>query len=76
MGIETREMTVGENMVGKSFNPSGDIRVDRLKQVFADAIDILVGGESVDHPYTTHAINLIVDAQMASVKCLFLKQVK
>lgn len=73
---ESRTLTIGELLVGKTFNPSGDERVDRLKELFAEAIDILDTVESdgahVDS-YVEHTLNKIIDVQMASVKCLFLK---
>ena len=73
---ESKTLTLGELLVGKTFNPSGDERVDRLKELFAEAIDILDTVESdgahVDS-YVERTLNKIVDVQMASVKCLFLK---
>jgi hypothetical protein len=33
-------MTYGEKAVGLSFNPSGDAKVNELKQLFAKIIDI------------------------------------
>jgi hypothetical protein len=33
-------MTYGEKAVGLSFNPSGDQKVHKLKQLFAEIIDI------------------------------------
>lgn len=35
------EQTFGQKAVGLSFNPSGDQRVNELKQKYADIIDIL-----------------------------------
>lgn len=36
-----RELTFGEKSVGLTFNPSGDQKVQEIKEVFAKAIDIL-----------------------------------
>jgi len=36
-----RPLTVGEVAVGKSFNPSQDPTVDKLKTLYAEIIDIL-----------------------------------
>lgn len=40
MSEEQREMTFGEKAVGLSFNPSGDARVQAIKEAFAKAIDL------------------------------------
>lgn len=37
----TREQTYGEKAVGLSFNPSADPKVDRLKRLYADIIDLM-----------------------------------
>lgn len=37
----SREMTFGEKAVGYAFNPSGDEKVTKLKQLYAEIIDIL-----------------------------------
>jgi hypothetical protein len=34
-------MTFGEKAVGLSFNPSGDERVEKLKRLYAEVIDVL-----------------------------------
>lgn len=33
-------MTYGEKAVGLTFNPSGDLNVERIKRLFADVIDV------------------------------------
>lgn len=38
---ELRELTFGEKLVGASFNPSKDPRVDEVKQHFACVADLL-----------------------------------
>lgn len=38
---ESRELTFGEKLVGKSFNPSKNEKVDRLKELFSEATDII-----------------------------------
>jgi hypothetical protein len=75
-----RELTFGEKAVGLTFNPSGDEKVNRAKQLMADAIDLLkdVELEKTDNGnkmiswevnvFRTNAFNKIVDAQMALVK--------
>ena len=37
----TQQLTFGERAVGLSFNPSGDLRVDRIKRAYANIIDEL-----------------------------------
>lgn len=39
----TRGMTFGEKAVGLNFNPSGDAKVQRLKELYAEIIDVLDG---------------------------------
>lgn len=38
---QARELSFGEKAVGLTFNPSGDKKVQEIKEVFAKAIDIL-----------------------------------
>lgn len=40
---DTRSLTFGEKAVGLSFNPSQDENVKRIKEQFAEVIDILNG---------------------------------
>lgn len=71
------ELTFGQKLVGLTFNPSGDDRVGKVKQLFADAIDA-IGDPTVDterRSYSfniirTQAINTTMLAQMAVVKFL------
>ncbi len=39
-----RDQTFGEKAVGLSFNPSGDPLVNRVKELFAEIIDICAAG--------------------------------
>jgi len=36
----TREMTYGEKAVGLTFNPSGDEKVQKVKELYAQIIDL------------------------------------
>lgn len=75
-----RELTFGEKAVGLTFNPSGDEKVNRAKQLMADALDLLQEAELEKSDYgkitqnwesnvfRTNAFNKIVDAQMSLVK--------
>ena len=37
----TREMTYGEKAVGLTFNPSGDANVQKVKELYAEIIDLM-----------------------------------
>lgn len=75
-----RELTFGERAVGLTFNPSGDEKVHKAKQLMADALDLLKEAEAEKthngnaiasweaNVFRTNAFNKIVDAQMALVK--------
>ena len=39
--MEERAMTYGEKAVGLTFNPSGDPKVQKLKELYAEIIDLL-----------------------------------
>jgi hypothetical protein len=71
---ETRELTFGERAVGLTFNPSGDPKVARLKELYAEIIDIcdesrqaLMGGSEAHRLYAI-AITEAQGAQMWAVK--------
>lgn len=76
------EMTFGEKAVRLTFNPYGDEKVNKAKQLMADALDLLKEAESEKaklsvgnsmasweaNVFRTNAFNKIVDAQMSLVK--------
>jgi hypothetical protein len=77
--------TNGQKSVGLSFNPSGDDKVAKAKQLFAEAIDLLeqdfnekqakindAGGRPswYFNVFRTEAFNKTIGAQMAIVKFL------
>lgn len=81
--METRPQTFGEKLVGLTFNPSGDEKVNRAKKLMADALDLLkeveieelekfkygISRESWEKGILrTNAVSNILDAQMALVK--------
>jgi hypothetical protein len=76
-----KELTFGQKLVGLNFNPSDDDAVGTVKQIFADAADILhnvvySGGGGVTELQSrlyNHAIGEILNAQMNVVKVLTLK---
>ena len=82
--METRPMTFGEQLVGVSFNPSGDDKVAKAKQLCAELADLVnqhfyeevvkkdlpVG---LKHKLFDHTIGEILNAQMNVVKVLTYK---
>jgi hypothetical protein len=76
---ETKVLTFGEQLVGLSFNPSGDEDVHRVKELAAEMAEILKRRYSND-PKTPvksllfdHAVGEILNAQMTVVKVITLK---
>jgi hypothetical protein len=78
MMMENPTLTFGEKAVGKSFNPSFDPRVDKVKALFAEIID-LVNDVEVDNPsylfnnIKGQAIREAMGAQMWAVKLVTFK---
>lgn len=79
MEQNSRELTYGEKLVGLDFNPSGDQRVQRVKELCAELTDIVnnhrMSREStqLSTDITAHAIGEILNAQMCAVKVLTFK---
>jgi hypothetical protein len=75
----SRQQTFGEKLVGLSFNPSNDSKVDQAKRLFAAAADLIHDdhkGEGATDLYDQlyhHAIGEILNAQITVVKVLTLK---
>jgi len=74
-----RELTFGEKLVGLTFNPSGDQKVQKAKELCAQLADLLHEdyheGESsyLKNVLYNHTIAEILNAQMNAVKVLTLK---
>lgn len=75
------EQTSGQKAVGLSFNPSNDDKVSELKQLFAQAFDIVEQAVSADDGTVLTARNRkmrdcalqeIITAQMWAVKVITL----
>lgn len=76
------DLTFGQKAVGLTFNPSGDEKVPKAKQLCADLIDLVEEHKnaSTDNGkamsswassvFRTAAFNAIITAQMAVVKFL------
>lgn len=86
METNVEPLTFGEQLVGKTFNPSGDDKVARLKALASEMADIVrdermrrldAGQDSKDDGIATilfeGTIKEILTAQMLSVKYLTLK---
>ncbi len=74
-----RELTYGEQAVGLTFNPSGDEKVQQVKELYAKIIDILAT-EPLDNSVTSlkgrilgRAVNEAIGAQMWAVKAVTYK---
>lgn len=77
-----RELSFGEKLVGLTFNPSGDDKVNRAKQLCAELADLVnencppeedQWNDYVKRMLRDHAFTTILDAQMNAVKVLTLK---
>lgn len=70
----TDELTIGQKLVGIKFNPSELEKVTKIKQHFADIIDILVEDSQVEpklqEMFTDLAVSQAIIAQMAAVKAV------
>lgn len=75
---EQRELTFGEDAVGLGFNPSGDPTVTKIKQLYAEIIDILNEdrGQNRDERarLASVAITEATGAQMWAVKAITKKR--
>ena len=75
-------LTFGEQLVGATFNPSGDDKVAKAKQLCAELADLLyedyISTEStvLKDKLMDHAVGEILNAQMTVVKVLTLKYQK
>lgn len=72
------KLSFGEKAVGVTFNPTGDERVKRLKELYAEVIDILQDERSTDSSDKDPEINRLCSiaiteaqaAQMWAVKAI------
>jgi len=79
MSAETsRELTFGEQLVGLTFNPSGDPKVQRAKELCAELADLVkpemnATANPLKRMLSEHTIGEILNAQMNVVKVLTFK---
>ena len=78
--METRELSFGQKLVGLTFNPSGDEKVQRAKELCAELADLLnkealsqTSQSALYNVLFNHTIGEILNAQMNVVKVLTLK---
>ena len=77
---EAKTLTYGQKAVGLKFNPSGDARVQKIKELYAEIIDIMddyrnaestIDKQSWEHRrLSSVAITEAQSAQMRAVKAL------
>ena len=66
-----RELTFGEKAVGLTFNPSGDPKVTKVKQLFAEIIDIVNEDRGFNRDERArHASVAITDAETAQMRAV------
>lgn len=66
-------MTEGQKLVGITFNPSNMDDVNKAKQLFADAIDLMLDSckdDDTQKQFMQEATRNIITAQMWTVKAL------
>ena len=75
--MTSEELTFGEKLVGLTFNPSGDEKVQRANELCAELADLvyndLANKEVISHlkiQLYEHTIGEILNAQMNVVKVL------
>lgn len=78
--MEDREMTFGEKLVGLTFNPSGDEKVQKAKDLCASLADLIYNDYDAKEEVTDfydylyeHTVGEILNAQMNVVKLLTFK---
>jgi len=76
---ETKILSFGEELVGIEFNPSNDAGVAKVKELFAEAANILKDSYTTSERGAVksllfdHAVGELVSAQMAVVKVITFK---
>lgn len=74
--FKNQELSFGQKLVGLTFNPSGDPKVNRIKELAAEMADLITDvNNSQESSYFSNtfyggAIRRILDAQMWAVKFL------
>lgn len=74
--MKNKELTNGQKLVGYTFNPSNNVRVDKIKMLMAEVIDEIELTEiTTEHQRETleFAKKQIVGAKMWAVESIFAK---
>ena len=77
--VTSKDMSFGQQLVGLTFNPSGDEKVQRAKELCAELADLLNNhndskeSTQFSQRLFSHAVGEILNAQMNVVKVLTLK---
>ena len=61
--MEDRELTFGEKAVGLTFNPGGDEKVTRVKEYYANIIDLL---NNMKTPDPTDGMNRLLSIAISA----------
>lgn len=73
-----RELTFGEKAVGLTFNPSGDAKVQKVKELYAQIIDLLNDTRGEDRSDKARLLSVAITeaqgAQMWAVKGITYKE--
>lgn len=77
-GEMVRDLTFGEQLVGLTFNPSGDPKVQRAKELCAQLAELIkpemnATASPLKRMLSEHTIGEILNAQMNVVKVLTFK---
>lgn len=72
------KLSFGQKLVGLTFNPSGDDKVNKAKQLCAELVDmvrpeVLNVDNTTEYYLIMHTVGEILNAQMNVVKLLTLK---
>lgn len=77
MADETRELTYGEKAVGLTFNPSADVNVQKVKELYAQIIDLISSNVIISEDITGESAKIVEKAireaqtaQMWAVKAI------
>lgn len=73
--MEEQKLTYGQKAVGLSFNPSGDPKIQKIKELYAEIIDICGAGiDDADSPDQMRLYKIAITeaqgAQMWAVKAV------
>lgn len=78
--LTERQLTFGEQLVGITFNPSNNLRVQRVKELCAELANILADDAhrsrnwELHKTLSDHALGEILNAQMNVVKVITLNK--